>query len=58
MRGKLLYTPRQDLTLTLTADWTHQDQSATPNTVMQTFPNTPGFRAAALRSFYTLCLMR
>ncbi len=50
VRGKLLYTPRQDLTLTLTADWTHQDQSATPNTVMQTFPNTP-VRAAASQRF-------
>jgi len=55
VRGKLLYTPRQDLTLTLTADWTHQDQSATPNTVLQTFPNTPG-SAGSIAELYTLCL--
>ena len=56
VRGKLLYTPRQDLTLTLTADWTHQDQSATPNTVMQTFPNTPG-SGGSIAQLYTLCLI-
>jgi len=55
VRGKLLYTPRQDLTLTLTADWTHQDQSATPNTVLQTFPNTPG-SGGSIAELYTLCL--
>jgi iron complex outermembrane receptor protein len=54
-RGKLLWTPRQDMTVTLTADWTHQDQEATPNTVMQTFPNTPG-SGGSIAALYMACL--
>src|SRR5262249_43386820 len=56
VRGKLLWTPRQDVTVTLTADWTHQDQEATPNTVMQTFPDTPG-SGGSIAELYTLCVL-
>ncbi|HEY1961463.1 MAG TPA: TonB-dependent receptor [Rhizomicrobium sp.] len=41
-RGKLVWQPTADFTLTWTGDWNHQDQEATPVTVVQTFPNTPG----------------
>jgi iron complex outermembrane receptor protein len=55
VRGKLLWTPRQDVTVTFTADWTHQDQEATPNTVMQTFPDTPG-SGGSIAALYMACL--
>ena len=62
VRGKLLWTPRDDVTVTVTADWTNQDQEATPNTVLQTFPNTPGSFPTpyapngSIALLYTLCL--
>ena len=55
VRGKLLWSPRDDLTVTLVADWTRQDQEATPNTVMQTFPDTPG-SAGSIGALYMACL--
>jgi iron complex outermembrane receptor protein len=61
-RGKLLWTPRTDVTVTLVADWTRQDQEATPNTVLQTFPDTPGSFPTpyapngSIALLYTLCL--
>jgi iron complex outermembrane receptor protein len=57
VRGKLLWTPQQNLTVTLTADWTHQDQSATPNTVMQTYPDTPN-PFGSIGFLYMSCLGR
>jgi iron complex outermembrane receptor protein len=41
-RGKLVWQPTSDFTLSWSADWNHQDQEATPVTVVQTYPNTPG----------------
>jgi iron complex outermembrane receptor protein len=37
VRGKLLWTPSSAFTVTMVADWTHQDQEATPNTVRATY---------------------
>src|SRR5580658_299699 len=37
IRGKLLWNASDKLTVTTTADWTHQDQEALPYTVLSTF---------------------
>ena len=54
VRGKLVWDINDKWTATLTADWTHQDQESVPNTVLQTFPNTPG-AAGSIAMLYTLC---
>ncbi|HEY0106046.1 MAG TPA: TonB-dependent receptor [Rhizomicrobium sp.] len=55
VRGKLLWDFTDDFNMTLTADWTHQDQSSIPNTVMQVFPDTPG-AGGSIAGLYTACL--
>src|SRR5215469_7805738 len=46
IRGKLVWTANSALTVTATADWTHQDQEATPNTVRAIYNPVPGIPAA------------
>jgi iron complex outermembrane receptor protein len=55
IRAKLVWTPNDKLTANLSADWTHQDQQATPTTVLQTYPNTPG-AATSIAGLYMACL--
>lgn len=55
VRGKLTWEINDKLTMTATADWTHQDQSSIPNTVLQVFPNTPN-AGGSIAELYTLCL--
>ncbi|MEJ0042346.1 MAG: TonB-dependent receptor [Rhizomicrobium sp.] len=55
VRGKLIWDINSDFTATVTADWTHQDQSSIPNTVLQVFPNTPN-AAGSIAGLYTACL--
>jgi len=55
-RGKLVWTANQNFNVTLEADWSHQDQQSIPNTVLQTFPNTPG-AGGSIAELYTLCLI-
>lgn len=52
VRGKLLWTAIENLTVTATVDWTHEDQPATASTVLQTF--TTG--AANLVAAYNACV--
>ena len=52
IRAKLLYKYSDDLTFTLTADWTHEDQPSTPNTVLATYPQIPG----AIAALYNGCV--
>ncbi len=55
LRAKVLWTPRDDLTVTTTADWTHVAESSVPETLLKTVTSlaTPG---AAFGAFYNLCV--
>jgi iron complex outermembrane receptor protein len=55
LRAKVLWTPRDDLTITATADWTHVAESSVPETLLTTVTSlaTPG---AAFGAFYNLCV--
>ena len=62
VRGKAIWTPTADFTATVSADWTHENQESVPNTVLQSFPNTPGSFPIAgtpytgsIALLYTLC---
>jgi len=55
IRGKLVWDFNDNFNMMITADWTHQDQSSIPNTVLQVWPNTPG-AAGAIAGLYTACL--
>ncbi len=55
LRGKLVWDANQNFNVMVTADWTHEDQSSIPNTVLQVFPNTPG-AAGSIAGLYTACL--
>jgi iron complex outermembrane recepter protein len=49
MRGKLLWHAAENFDVTLAGDWTHEDQSATPNTVRGIFgPNQTTYIAPNL----------
>ncbi|QUD90695.1 TonB-dependent receptor [Phenylobacterium montanum] len=52
IRGKALWLASDRLTVTLTADWTHVDQSATPNTALSTTEGVPG----TLANLYDTCV--
>ena len=54
VRGKLVWDVNSRLTATVSADWTHQDQESVPNTVLQTFPFTPG-AGGSIAALYSLC---
>ncbi|HEX7877380.1 MAG TPA: TonB-dependent receptor [Sphingobium sp.] len=51
-RGKLVWKAADDLTVTATADWTHEDQASTASTVLKTF--TTG--ATNLVAAYNACV--
>lgn len=55
LRGKLVWTANANLVVTGSVDWTHEDQESIANTVLQTFPNTPG-AGGSIAELYTLCL--
>jgi iron complex outermembrane receptor protein len=52
-RAKALWKISDDFNVTFTADLTHEDQSATPYTVLQTVTSGP---QAVFGAFYNLCL--
>jgi iron complex outermembrane receptor protein len=54
IRGKLLWNASDKLTVTSTLDWTHQDQSALPYTVLGTF--TGNVAASTFSTLYNLCI--
>ena len=54
IRGKLLWNASDKLTVTTTADWTHQDQEALPYTVLGTF--TGNVAASTFSTLYDLCI--
>jgi iron complex outermembrane receptor protein len=54
IRGKLLWRIADGLTATVTGDWTHTNQPATANTVLQTVTTGPN---AVFGAFYNLCLL-
>jgi iron complex outermembrane receptor protein len=56
VRGKLLWNISPDMNLTIVGDWTHQDQSSTPNTVLQTWPDTPQPAGGAIAGLYMGCV--
>jgi iron complex outermembrane recepter protein len=54
IRGKLLWNASDKLTVTTTADWTHEDQTALPYTVLGTF--TGNVAASTFSTLYDLCI--
>jgi iron complex outermembrane recepter protein len=55
MRGKLLWHAAENFDVTAAADWTHEDQSATPNTVLGVFgPNQSTYVSPNLANAGTL----
>ena len=54
IRGKLLWNASDKLTVTTTADWTHQDQQALPYTVLGTF--TGNISASTFSTLYNACI--
>jgi iron complex outermembrane receptor protein len=57
VRGKLLYNASDDLKFTMTADWTHEDQTALPNTILATTEPPQGQLGPGgfLIGLYNLC---
>ncbi len=54
IRGKLLWHASDKLTVTFTADWTHQDQTALPYTVLGVYSGNLG--ASTFSTLYNLCI--
>jgi iron complex outermembrane receptor protein len=54
IRAKLLWNASDKLTVTTTGDWTHQDQTALPYTVLGTF--TGNVAASTFSTLYNLCI--
>jgi iron complex outermembrane receptor protein len=54
IRGKLVWNVSDKLTVTSTADWTHQDQEALPYTILGTF--TGNVNASTFSTLYNLCI--
>jgi iron complex outermembrane receptor protein len=54
IRAKLLWRVADGLTATVTGDWTHTNQPATANTVLETVTTGPN---AVFGAFYNLCLL-
>jgi iron complex outermembrane recepter protein len=55
IRGKLLWHAAENFDVTASADWTHQDQSGMPNTVLGVFgPNTSTYVGANILNAGTL----
>jgi iron complex outermembrane receptor protein len=52
IRAKLLYLASDSLKVTFTGDWTHENQTALPNTVLAT---TNGTAAGGLINLYNFC---
>ncbi|HUO91722.1 MAG TPA: TonB-dependent receptor [Rhizomicrobium sp.] len=55
LRGKAVWTLDQNFNVVFEADWTHQDQESIPNTVLQSYPNTPG-AGGSIAALYSACL--
>jgi iron complex outermembrane recepter protein len=54
IRGKLLWKPSDQLTLTTAADWTHQDQEALPYAVLGTYYGN--LNQSTFSTLYNLCI--
>jgi len=55
LRGKLVWKAADDLKVTFTGDWTHVDQSAVPESLLDTV-TSPTVQGAAFGFFYNACL--
>jgi iron complex outermembrane receptor protein len=54
VRGKLLWNASDKLSVTFTADWSHEDQTALPYTVLNSYAGNLG--ASTFSSLYNLCI--
>jgi len=54
MRGKVLWNVNDKLNFTFTADWTHEDQTALPEDVLQTYEGN--VLGATFSTLYDLCI--
>jgi iron complex outermembrane recepter protein len=54
MRGKALWNISDKFNITFTADWTHEDQTALPETVLQTYYGNLG--SSTFSTLYNLCI--
>ena len=54
MRGKMLWQASDKLNVTFTADWTHQDQTALPYTILGVYSSS--FANSIFATMYNLCI--
>ncbi len=54
VRGKLLWNATDKLTVTTSVDWTHQDQTALPYTILGTYNGN--LNASTFSTLYNLCI--
>ena len=54
MRGKILWNASDKLTLTLTGDWSHENQTALPTTMLGVFQGNVG--SSTFSTLYNLCI--
>ena len=54
IRGKLLWKASDKTTVTFTADWTHQDQTALPYTVLGSYSGN--LNVSTFSTLYNLCI--
>jgi iron complex outermembrane recepter protein len=54
VRGKMLWNASDKLNLTFTADWSHEDQTALPYTVLNTY--TGNLNTSTFSTLYNLCI--
>ena len=54
MRGKMLWKASDKLDVTFTADWTHQDQTALPYTILGVYSSS--FANSIFATMYNLCI--
>jgi iron complex outermembrane receptor protein len=56
IRGKLLWNASDKLTVTTTADWTHQNQEALPYDVLDVYSGNLANNASTFSTLYNLCI--
>ena len=54
MRGKLLWNASDKFTVTFTADWSHEDQTALPYTILDTYYGNLG--QSTFSTLYNICI--
>ncbi len=56
LRGKLLWLASDNLKVTLEGDWTHENQTALPNVILDTVSGSLASQASTFSTLYNLCI--